>query len=164
MALTGGLDALITDADADADALARRLQPFALPRLEVRRRAGFIALIPAEPEPRRQELADLCVTIFDHHRAPEPPARIADRAQGIDARGAAHLARWGYPYVLDRWQFHMTLSEHLPPTDPLDEVAAEFFAPALKLHHEVRSLALFIEPQPGAPFRLIKRLRFGGAS
>ena len=37
------------------------------------------------------------------------------RAAGLDAVEEENLRRWGYPYVLGRFRFHMTLTGPLPP-------------------------------------------------
>jgi len=57
----------------------------------------------------------------------------------------------------------MTLSDTVPEQDDerrarLERDAAAHFAAALALPLPARSLSLFVEPKPGAPFRLACRL------
>ncbi len=76
--------------------------------------SGFIAVIPAEPPAELIQLAADCVREFDPFRA---PLTDADRARRNPCRltpaQRAHLDRWGYPYVMDDFRFHMTLTGRL---------------------------------------------------
>jgi len=76
--------------------------------------SGFIAVIPAEPPPQLIRLAAECVTVFDPFRA---PLTDADRARRNPSRltpaQREHLDRWGYPYVMEDFRFHMTLTGRL---------------------------------------------------
>jgi putative phosphonate metabolism protein len=76
--------------------------------------SGFIAVIPAEPPQELIRLAADCVTAFDTFRA---PLTEADRARRNPSRLTSaqrdHLDRWGYPYVMDDFRFHMTLTGRL---------------------------------------------------
>jgi putative phosphonate metabolism protein len=76
--------------------------------------SGFIAVIPAEPPSELIQLAADCVTAFDPFRA---PLTDADRARRNPSRLTSaqreHLDRWGYPYVMDDFRFHMTLTGRL---------------------------------------------------
>ena len=157
MRLAASLDALLDDAAA----LAARITPFALPALAVTELAGFLALCEAAPCPALHALCDACVAELDRHRAPPPEAELTRRRQnGLSAREAAHLARWGYPHVFDTWRFHMTISRRLAA----DEMAlwrprAEaWFAAVLANPPLVASIAIFTEAAPGAPFTLAARL------
>ena len=108
-----GLEADALLGDVEAFAAARR--PLRV-RLRVGELAGFLALVPAEPRPALDQLAADCVREFDRHRAPlSPKTATAAMSHGSAPSRADHLERWGYPYVLDRFRFHMTL------TGPLDE-------------------------------------------
>jgi putative phosphonate metabolism protein len=75
---------------------------------------GFIALVPAEPTPALIRLAADCVSEFDPFRA---PLTEQDRARRKPAQltptQREHLDRWGYPYVMDEFRFHMTLTGRL---------------------------------------------------
>ena len=76
--------------------------------------SGFIAVIPAEPPPELLKLAADCVSEFDSFRAPLTEADRARRNPSqltVTQRG--HLDRWGYPYVMEDFRFHMTLTSRL---------------------------------------------------
>ena len=69
----------------------------------------------------------------------------------------------GYPYVFESFRFHMTLTGRVPDHD-LQRVRAaieEVFAATLERPTTVDGLALFVEPDPGAPFVVKSLYRLG---
>ncbi|WP_297366714.1 DUF1045 domain-containing protein [Acidocella sp.] len=146
---------------ADAEALAAALPPFALPPLIVTSLNGFLALCLATPSPALHTLETVLVRGLDRHRLPEDAQTQAQRAQGRTPRQRAYIARYGYPLVIEEFLFHMTLTAALSP-NPYHAPAEAHFGPALSLPRRVESLCLFTQHQPGAPFRLIRRLKLGG--
>jgi putative phosphonate metabolism protein len=76
--------------------------------------SGFIAMIPAEPVGELQQLAADCARDFDTFRA---PLTAEDRARRnpakLNERQRDYLDRWGYPYVMEEFRFHMTLTGRL---------------------------------------------------
>jgi putative phosphonate metabolism protein len=76
--------------------------------------SGFIAVIPAEPPQELVQLAADCVTEFDSFRAPLTEADRARRNPSqLTPTQREHLDRWGYPYAMDDFRFHMTLTGRL---------------------------------------------------
>ena len=72
------------------------------------------ALVPAARRAELQDLADRCVVEFDEFRQPADEAELARRrAAGLSPRQDELLVRWGYPYVLEQWRFHLTLTGRL---------------------------------------------------
>jgi hypothetical protein len=77
----------------------------------IRELEDFIAVVPLEAEASRDALASSCTTIFDAYRAPISPQERARRiASGLSQSQIQNLDRWGYPYVLSEFRFHMTLT------------------------------------------------------
>jgi putative phosphonate metabolism protein len=75
----------------------------------------FIAIVPHEAEASLDALAASCTTIFDAYRAPMSPQERARRiASGLSQSQIQYLDRWGYPYVLSEFRFHMTLTGAVP--------------------------------------------------
>jgi putative phosphonate metabolism protein len=75
---------------------------------------GFVAIVPAAPEPAVDRLAAACVTAFDRFRAPTGGQDRARRlAAGLTERQVGNLDRWGYPYVFDEFRLHLTLTGRL---------------------------------------------------
>lgn len=117
--------------------------------------AGFLALV-LEPQPHRlTDFAGTCVTFFDRFRAPMTEEDRSTRVgKGLSDRQIALLDQYGYPYVLEEFLFHMTLSDRLPAPwkEPLKDMATDWFAPVLIKPLVIDRLALFHQPQAGAPF------------
>lgn len=94
--------------------LTRERDRFVLP-LRLEASGAFLALTPEVPSQPLAEVAAACVTELDDFRAPLDPEELARRrAAGLGAEEEAMLLRWGYPYVLGTFRFHMTLSGSLP--------------------------------------------------
>ncbi len=154
MRLTGSYEAFLEDARA----LARTLKPACLPPLAIHSLDGFAALCPPEEAPELVALAAAVVTELDHHRLPEAAEKQASRALGRTSAQLAHLTRWGYPFVLDEWRFHMTLSNTGAATASLLAAAARHFGTVLEREQHIGEIAIFVEPEPGAAFHLAERL------
>ena len=156
MHLATGLDAL----SRDVALLAASLKPFPLPSLSVGFIGGALALLTNATSADLQNLSDACVARLDNHRLPPDAAELARRREAaLSPRQQAMLQLWGYPYVFEEWQFHMTLSSALPAKIASARAtwARDHFTPSLAIEREVKSLALVIEPQPGAGFLLAER-------
>ena len=149
--------------------LRERLRTFAASRRPFEARlalgslAHFVALVLSEPSPEFGSLAADCVREFDAFRAPASADELARRRRG--RHNPAHLAyidRWGYPYVMEEWRFHMTLTSNLPPeTFPaVRDHLATLFEPLCHPPLVVDSVCLFQQPEPGAPFLAVERYPF----
>jgi putative phosphonate metabolism protein len=144
---------------------ATRQATFEIAALRLREIGDFLALVPADPVPPLSSLADACVTEFDAYRAPTDAAEVAKRhAAGLTPRQAELLARWGYPYVLDEFRFHLTLTGSIADPEERAGVAGllqPLVAPLAGQPIPVRELCLFHQPDRAMPFRLIQRVSFG---
>jgi putative phosphonate metabolism protein len=148
-----------------ARALADGIAPFALPSLSVQDVHGFLALRETEASGALRALADRCVTDLDRFRAPPTDEESTRRRNGRLSTGQEQmLARWGYPYVLGEWFFHMTLSRRLDADEKarLAPEAEAWFAEALKIPRPVDELCLFIQPAAGTPFTIAERFPLRG--
>lgn len=150
---------------ADAAALAARIAPFALPPLAVADLKGFLALRETAPCPALHALADRAVAALDAHRAPPSEAELARRRKpGLTPRQEALLGLWGYPYVLEEWRFHVTLTRRLTPEEKarLHPAAEAHFADSAGCARRVEAICLFTQAAPGAPFLVAERLALSG--
>lgn len=151
---------------AAAEALAARTAPFDLPPLAVRELRGFLALRETRPCPALHALADACVAALDPCRAPPTEAELArHRAAGLNPAQEGLLARWGYPYVLGEWRFHVTLTRRLTAAERavVLPAARAHLGEAAARPRRVGSLCLFTQAGPGAPFLVAQRLALRGA-
>ena len=147
-----------------AAALLASLAPVELPGLTVRRLGGFVALVPDGPAPDLAALAGAVVKGLDRFRGPPTEAELARRrTSGLNARQEAMLAAWGYPYVLEEFRFHLTLSGRLPEVeaDALAARLSDHVAPVLERPYGIDTLALMGEAEVGR-FHLIHRYTLAG--
>ena len=126
--------------------------------LAVRRIGRFLALVPGAPLDALSDLARDAVRTFEPFRAPLTEAEIARRRpESLSPRQRALLARYGYPYVMEEFRFHLTLTGPLPPgADRVEAAAQAWFAPWLDQPFRVDDLCLFGEDAEGR-FHLLSR-------
>jgi len=139
---------------------AANYRSFEAPPLTVGTLGRFIALTLSEPSAEFSDLAAACVRTFHRFRAPATEEELAIRLRDtMNDQEREYLLRWGYPYVLDTWKFHMSLTGSLPKEklSPLEKVLTQRFAPVCRQGFPVDSICIFREPAPGNPFRLIER-------
>ena len=147
-----------------AEGIAAERADFKLPRLELIILGGFLALGLAAVCPELRQLADRCVAATDLHRLRPDAAELAKRRRsGLSAAEDAMLLRWGYPYVMEYWRFHMTLSRRLSAAElaTFYPAAARHFAHALSQSRSIASIAIFTQATSDAiqpPFLIGKRL------
>jgi putative phosphonate metabolism protein len=128
-----------------------------VPRLCLARLGGFFALVPGTGSAELQALANEVVTGFDCFRAPATEAEIARRnPAALTPRQRELLEAWGYPYVLDEFRFHMTLTDRIPEArrTEVERTLDGWFGPLLGAPLRIDALAVFTEAAPGAPFTL----------
>jgi len=128
-----------------------------VPRLRLARLGGFFALIPGAEAADLCALADEVVTAFDRFRAPATEAEIARRRpDSLTARQRELLKAWGYPYVLDEFRFHLTVTDSIPAAQQpaVEATVTDWFSASLGATVPVDALALFTEEEPGASFTL----------
>ena len=148
-------------------AFACKTRPIPIVRPVVDAISGFIAVIPAESVGALQQLAADCVRDFDPFR---PPLTADDRARRrpdqLTERQRDYLDRWGYPYVMEEFRFHMTLTGRLDAErrGPILKMLRERFA-GLRLDTlEVDRITLFKQDDSKARFRVIGEWKLAQAS
>lgn len=141
--------------------IADSCRPATLCGLEFAVLGRFIALRPQQATPELDIIAAHFVRGLDPLRAVEsrdetkwPPSKLSPRqAQLLDA--------WGYPYVLDQYRFHMTLTDALESNDSagiahaLKSTATGIIGTPLTID----AVTVVEEITPAAPFKAIARFR-----
>ncbi|QDL91057.1 DUF1045 domain-containing protein [Paroceanicella profunda] len=153
---------------AAVEALAAGIPAFGIPPFAPSLEHGFLSLRPSGPSEALEALAADCVRALDRFRAPPSEAELARRRKAaLSPAQEAHLARWGYPYVMEQFRFHLTLSGHLGPEDAaalrdaLRPLLAPLTAPGRTAPEPVRELCVFGDPGDG-PFHLLHRVPLTG--
>lgn len=156
--LAGGrTEAHLRDAAA---AFAAQRPRFDMPPLSCQVIGSFIALIPSQPCPDLEDLAAACVREIDPLRAPPSETDLVKRrARGLTEAQEACLIRWGYPYVMEEFRFHLTLSGSLMPADRtrLLSLLRDLTAPLCRDPVTVGELCLFTQPDRQTPFTILER-------
>ncbi len=146
------------DLAAAVDELAGEVGAVRIPVLSLRRLGRFFALVPAVPSQPLNDLAARVVADLDRFRAPPAEAELARRREATELTGPqeANLRRWGYPYVMDEFRFHLTLTGPVPAerAERVEAALAEHFEPVIGRSLVVDRLCVFVEPAPGAPFAM----------
>ena len=117
---------------------------------------GFLALTPVEQPQQVTDFAANVVTAFEPFRAPLEVGERERRLQSpLTARQVELVDEYGYPYVLEEFELHMTLTDRLPAEQqkPLQAEAANWFRDILGEPVMLDRLVLFHEAEPGAAFR-----------
>jgi hypothetical protein len=157
----------ITPEDVLHEALewAQHHKAFELP-VEAAALGRFVALRPANASgaaAMAAVAADALLTLAPLRAVATESEKRRRLESELSARQRELLELWGYPYVLDEFRFHMTLSNSIDDDEDRAALLAWWHEHALQLGPlEVDGAALFVEPEPGAPFVLWARLPFGG--
>lgn len=153
------------------DELAARLDSFAAARhpftigLKLAAFRDFLALVLSAPSPEIDRLADDCVRGFDEFRAPMTASEHERRhPERLDPSQLEKLDLWGYPFVLDDFRFHMTLTGDMPLDDQmrLAPVLEEMFG-LVPPDTVVDAVCLFVQEDAESRFRLASRHAFRAA-
>jgi len=149
---------------AHVAALARTLDPVTCDGLVLADLDGFLALTPLGGESALMDFAAKVVDATDVLRAPLTRADIARRRPDtLSTRQRALLEVWGYPYVMEEFRFHLTLTNRLAEAEVAPVLAAleAHVAPVLPQPFVIEDLCVFGE-DAGGRFHLLHRYRLTG--
>jgi putative phosphonate metabolism protein len=141
--------------------LANQHESFSIGPIELRMIDGFLALVPVDENVELSHLAADCVQQLDNFRTPPVEAEMRKRrAAGLTVTQDALLQRWGYPYVLEEFRFHLTLTSRLSAED------AEWIYPSAQIHFKsvlgrplhIDALTHLVERDDGEDFVVRTRL------
>lgn len=146
--------------------LADSLPAFDLPPLRVSTVERFLALRPDGDTTQINATAAACVKRLHCMAMPLNEAELARRRKArLTPEQDRLLLAWGYPWVLENFQFHLSL------TGPLDAVSPDVqtaLVQAAQAHFEslppcrFAHIALFVEPHASADFELIEQMELRG--
>jgi putative phosphonate metabolism protein len=146
---------------AAAKSFAKRERPISIGSLNVRALGSFIALVP-DHTPRLDRFAARCVEDFERYRAPINAQERAKRLRApLTPRQIYLMDAYGYPYVLDEFRFHLTLTSTLD-TQLVGPALSALSALYETVAEPVRIASICVCVQaPGQNFRLLTRLPLG---
>ncbi|MBU3261643.1 DUF1045 domain-containing protein [Roseovarius sp. PS-C2] len=132
--------------------------------LELAQLGRFLALRPEGDETALNALAANAVRILDAFRASMTEAELTHRrAANLNPEQDALLLQWGYPYVMESFRFHITLTGKLPKAlaRQTAQVLKPHLAPLLPQPFRIATLCLMGEAADGR-FHLIARHELTG--
>ena len=138
--------------------------PVTLDGLELAQLGRFLALVPTGDTQALNALAANTVRTLDPFRARPTDADLARRrAAGLTPEQDALLLQWGYPYVMDQFRCHYTLSGKLPKAQATQLRAAldPVLTPLLPRPFVLDTLSLCGEDAAGR-FHLVHRATLSG--
>lgn len=117
--------------------------------IELAQIGSFFAFKPVGETPLLQSLAAGTVRQLDRFRAPMTQDERARRnPEKLSDTLRAHLDEWGYPYVMDAFQFHITLTGPGQPPEVAGTLA-DHFAGTMPNPLKISSLSLIGERHDG---------------
>ncbi|MFK0385329.1 DUF1045 domain-containing protein [Agrobacterium sp. NPDC090273] len=146
------------------DDFAANQSTFDIPRVVVDALGPFFALVPDRTYQPLQDFAAEIVDHFDRFRAPLSESDIARRRpQSLTESQRQNLSLWGYPYVMDDFRFHMTLTGRVDDSETtgLRDILTSEFSEFTDRPLSVSGIALFAEETRGAPFAVHRWLPLG---
>lgn len=142
------------------DCFAASHLTFTMDKMELVRLGTFFALVPAEQPKALVTLAEDVVRTFEPMRAPLSETDIQRRnPDKLSTRQRENLMRWGYPYVFEDFNFHLTLTSSIEESDQetMETAIRAHFSDFLNKPLVVTTLGLFVERERGSPFT-VKRI------
>jgi putative phosphonate metabolism protein len=142
-----------------------RRDPFAV-RLRIGRIGGFFALVADDAGNRHLgELAAAAVEAFEPFRAALTAQEFARRKpEMLTQRQRELLERYGYPYVMEEFRFHMTLTGDVAQAERArtGRAVEAWFGPLLDEPVDISGLARFVEKEPEGMFEVAAMAHFNG--
>jgi len=159
--LAGGVSP--DDLAGAVQSVAAQSRPVAMPGLQMVDLEGFLAFVPTGDTSALAALAAEVVRVLDPYRAALTAAEIARRRpERLTPRQRDLLAIYGYPYVMEEFRFHLTLSGPLAAAEHpiVAKAAAAHFAGLVPQPFAVADLCLMGEDAAGR-FHLLHRHALG---
>jgi putative phosphonate metabolism protein len=149
----------LADLQHGVKTIASQLHAVEMPGLALRTLHGFLALLPQGDATDLQDLAAEVVRFLDPYRAALTEAEYARRRpERLTERQRELLDAYGYPFVLEEFQFHLTLSGPLtaPEAEALIPAARAHFVDQIPQPFQLQDLCLCGEDHAGR-FQLLNR-------
>ena len=154
----------IEDLHKSAKLLCNRLAPVCLDGLQLSKLGRFLALTPSGDASALAKLAGTLVRDLDVFRAPPTETELEKRRKAkLSPQQEQNLQDWGYPYVMDEFKFHLTLTGRLDAkvADNVHTALSKALVNTLPKPFEIKSMTLVGEGTDGH-FYEIERFTLGG--
>jgi putative phosphonate metabolism protein len=145
---------------AACESFARSPRPIPIIKPVVNALGDFIAVVPSQHSTELEKLAADAVGAFDGFRSPLTPEDRARRnPDRLTQRQREYLDRWGYPYVMEEFRFHMTLTGRLAAErrETVLGILRQRFAALELAELAIDGIALFRQQDSNSRFRIVRR-------
>lgn len=150
---------------AAARVFARSRAPIDLPPLELAVIGKFIALTPISESAALERLAAACVRAFEGYRTPLSKDQEEDyKLNKLTVHQEQMLKHWGYPYVMEEFRFHISLTDRIDDDrerQSVMELLTALAQPVLPQPIQIRDLVVFAQDGIGLPMKPLERIPFG---
>ncbi len=119
----------------------------------------FLVLMPCEDCRTLNELAAISVKTFEPFRAPLTVEEYQSRKpESLTERQRLMLNEWGYPYVMDEFRFHMTLTDTLSQDmiQTCRPLLQDYLSEGTSMDFEINQISLLKQQDQHTPFYEIK--------
>ena len=161
LAPTVSLDGLLTATRI----CAASSTPADIPPLEVVTIGKFVALSPIKSSLKLEGLATNFVRALEGFRRHQTDKEMARYRQNkLTVHQEQMVDHWGYPFVLEEFRFHMTLSDRIDDEDERADVLAAAHAACEDLLGQsvpVKEVAVCMQPSARDAMRVIQRIPLG---
>ena len=155
------LDALL----AAARVFARIVTPVEIPPLELAIIGKFIALTPTSQSAALEKLSAACVRAFEAFRMPLSDQQVANyKHNKLTVHQEQMLENWGYPYVMEEFRFHISLTDRIDDDEERQAVLENLqtlAAPILGHPNKINEITIFSQAARDEPMTEIVRIPFG---
>ncbi len=144
---------------------ASRYQAFECGQLVVGQLQQFLALTLVQVSTKLNQLAAECVQSFDAFRKlPSEQELALRRAAGLNEIQLTLLEKWGYPYVMDQFRFHITLTDTINNQQKtiLKPFLDSYFKAALIKPLSIKQITLAVQNDRNSPFVVLQRYDLSG--
>lgn len=153
---------------AAARVFARSLAAVEIPPLELAVIGKFIALTPVAESAALERLAAACVRAFEGFRTPLSQEEQNEyKLNKLTVHQEQMLEHWGYPYVMEEFRFHMSLTDRIDDDAERDAVMtllSNLAKPVLGKPILVRDIVVFAQGSRNEHMKAIERIPFGRIS
>jgi hypothetical protein len=150
---------------AAARVFARSRAEIELPPLELAVIGKFIALTPIAESAALERLAAACVRAFEGFRTPLSKQQEEDyKLNKLTVHQEQMLEHWGYPYVMEEFRFHISLTDRIDDDrerQGVMELLTKLAQPVVGQPIRIRDLVVFAQDGIGQPMTPLERIPFG---
>lgn len=144
---------------------AKSVSPIEIPPLELANIGKFLALSPVASSFELELMAGGCVRALEGYRRHRTEQELAAYRQSkLTVHQEQMLEHWGYPYVLEEFRFHMTLTDRIDDDaerDVLMQAAKERCSDFLGQSLPVNEVVVCVQPERDTYMRVVERIPFG---